>query len=115
MPRRRIADAVGEFSQRGQDALHLGISGDVGVRGHGADEHFAAFDLDAAERGEATQIDEIARRREPQLHARQQRHAAGQQAWLAGRGEQGGGGGEIGRAVVGEVVHGGPLKLGSWQ
>ena len=57
--------------------------------GHRADDDLVAVAADALQAGDAVQIDQMLRRREPQLHHRDQAVAAGERPGLvAERGEQ---------------------------
>ena len=94
--RRRVA--VGDRSADGAPVAHLGIAdlpGDVGqqrhvtlqhladlevpVAGQGADDHPVAVLADVGQIGQPADVDQHRRRRQAQLHQRQQRVAAGQQ------------------------------------
>ena len=74
-------------------------------RGHRADDDVAAVGADALEVADAAEVDEMGRRRQPQLHHRDEAVAAGERPGvLAEIGEQGDGFVDGFRAVVGECA-----------
>ena len=84
---------------------------DLVLGGHRADDDVVAVGADALEVADAGEVDEVGRRREPQLHHRDQAMAAGKRAGVVAEiGEQGDGVGDGFRAVVGECAwnHGCP-------
>src|SRR5207237_8878620 len=76
------------------------------VGGHGADDGRAALLVDAAQRGDARQVDQRRRVGEALLHGGDQRVAAGQQLGLAAPRQQLGRVSQRLRAMIFEGVHG---------
>ena len=83
--RQRAADraAVAHLLVGDQDAARATTPAracpEVGVPGHRADPPAAVLALDAVQAGHPPQVDQQRRRRQPQLHQRQQRVPAGEQ------------------------------------
>ncbi len=100
-----VADAVGELRQRRDRGADLGGGGDGGVGGGRTDAQLAAGGHDAAQLGDAAEVDEVGGRGQAQLHGAQQRLAAGEEAAVFGTGQRGGGLRQRLRAVVAEFVH----------
>src|SRR3954470_3823109 len=73
--------------------------------GHGADHDRTALQLDAGETFDLTEIDDIGRLGEPELHHRDQRMAAGQKLRLGKLGQQIGRLTNRGGAVILEFIH----------
>ena len=101
----RVADLGGQMSQRGNRLQHILGRGNLGVSRHRADRDAGAVHLDPAQLRDSAQVDQVRRRREAQLHCRNQRLAAGQQPRLAVRRELAGCVGDAGGLVVVELVH----------
>ena len=74
-----VADLRGDRAQHAALAREQVVGLDVAVPGERADRDVVAGVADVGEVAHPTDVDEHRRRRQPQLHQRQQRHAAGQQ------------------------------------
>ena len=102
---------MGEFGKRGNGLLHVGRFRDLGVGGHGPDRDRAGRALDAAQLGDAVEVDEVRGRREALLHRGQEGVPAGHDLGLVELAEEVRGLPDARRAVEFEGVHGVSLVL----
>ena len=73
-----IANAAGQFGQRGNGVLHLAAGGDIGMTGHGADLDLITADADSRQTIDLVEVHNRAGLSQAQLHGRNQALAAGQ-------------------------------------
>ena len=78
---------------------------DLGMGRRRADDQVVAVHLDALELGDARDVDQVRRRRQPLFHRRQQRMAARQDLAVGCRGNGLDRVGDAARPVVIEVMH----------